>query len=343
MSKNGNLFFPVIAKAPHIAFERLRSSLFHRGARALMNQLFLEMGDPDGNFISDFQGPGFHSRMFELACFAYLREDGWDVDRRQKRPDFLARSESLTVAFEAVTLNPTNGREQDIAVMHVKPISDEEALEKVNEELAVRAHSALLRKIQEHYWDEPCCAGHPFVLFMAPFQEAGSTSYIDANLARYLYGAERHLHWTEVGGVLRRETPVRAHTLNGRGVVSNFFGSEPGAENISAILWCNQFTVPKFFRVAADIFGLLPGTRANVSGFYAREAKFIEEYRYALGAPGVPAEEWARGVTALLNPHARFPLDPETLGCTSVFEVRSGLVARGTREFHPLTAFMDDL
>lgn len=26
----------------------------------------------NGNFIRDFQGGGFHSRMFELACFAYL-------------------------------------------------------------------------------------------------------------------------------------------------------------------------------------------------------------------------------------------------------------------------------
>jgi hypothetical protein len=41
------------------------------------------MGDPNGNFVRDFQGDGFHSRVFELACFAYLEEAGLTITRSQ--------------------------------------------------------------------------------------------------------------------------------------------------------------------------------------------------------------------------------------------------------------------
>jgi hypothetical protein len=335
-----NLFSPVITKDTHVAFERLAASRPHRAARALMNDAFAEMGDPDGNFVDDFQGPGFHSRMFELACFAYLREGGWEVDRRHNRPDFIAAKGSTTFAFESVTLNATRGRDADIAVGRITPLSEEAALEKAHEELAIRIRNAFVRKLQHAYWEESHIRGMPFILCVAPFHEPGSTNYVDEDLARYLFGAGRHVEWTEMQGVFRRETPVRRHRFEGREIVSDFFGSEPGAENISAVLWCNQFTIPKFFRIAAGTFGLPPGLRARVSGFYVRKAKFVEPYAYELDGPGVPSEGWSRGVSLLVNPRARIPLPSDALDCTSIFQLHGGRVARRACEFHPLTSFM---
>ena len=61
------------------------------------------MGDPNGNFVDDYQADGFHSRLFELACFAYLEEAGMNLDRTHEAPDFLASRGGTRIAIEAST------------------------------------------------------------------------------------------------------------------------------------------------------------------------------------------------------------------------------------------------
>lgn len=306
-----------------------------------MDQTLVEMGDPDGNFIDEFQGPGFHSRLFELACFAYLRESGWTVDRGQVSPDFLVTKGNVRLAIEAVTSNSSLGRETDIAVSRMVDPRTEDILAKCNEEFPIRMGGALQRKLEKRYWERPPCRGLPFVLIIGPFHEAGSTTYVDESLSRYLFGIERFTGWVERSGILVRQAPVASHSFGGRTITSNFFAS-PEAENVSAVVWCNQFTVPRFFRLAAESRGVPSAVNAVEvqTTRYGVDGTSLERFTYEVGDPAVPPETWSRGTTVFLNPNALVPLPDELVERTSTFSLRDGRLVRDLHGMHTLTSFM---
>lgn len=294
--KDSDLFTPVVKERLHDAFRQLLESPFHWAARDLMNDLFRRMGDPDGNFVRDFQTDGFHSRMFEIACYAYLEAQGLEIERSD-RPDFVVARDGQRVALEATTTNPRSGRATDISLRKVEPLSAAAILEKCSNEFPIRMGSALRSKLEKKYWELPSCAGIPFVLIVGPFHEAGSTTYVDDSLARYLYGTETFDDWTERNGVLvRGDVPVRAHEFGGKSIPSNFFG-EQGAENISAVIYCNQLTVPRFYRMAAQA-GIAPANVTDVrTGYCLLPGEGTLEYQYVVGEDGTPVETWWQGVT----------------------------------------------
>ncbi|MCK6592641.1 MAG: hypothetical protein L6Q76_34225, partial [Polyangiaceae bacterium] len=139
----------------HIAFKRARDSEAHEGARQMMNELFCRMGDYDGNFVKDFQLDGFHSRLFELACYAYLESHGFEIERSQRSPDFMVSCGGDRIAIEAVTSNPFAGRSVDISVLKIEQISMDELVDKCQNEFPIRIAGALLSKLQKRYWDLP--------------------------------------------------------------------------------------------------------------------------------------------------------------------------------------------
>src|SRR5258708_37494178 len=98
MEKYNDLFGAVVVDHRlHPQFRALRDSVFHADARVLMSTFYKRMGDPNGNFVDDFQADGFHSRLFELACFAYLEEAGLNPDRTHDSPDFLASRDGTCI------------------------------------------------------------------------------------------------------------------------------------------------------------------------------------------------------------------------------------------------------
>ncbi len=304
-----------------------------------MNEAAQRMGDPDGSFVREFQTQ-FHARLFELACFIYLDVQGLTVDRSHRRPDFALSRDGVPVAtIEAVTANSPAGQQRDISVRTLARQSVEEIVQKCNEEFPIRVGSALFSKLGKRYWDLPHCKDLPFVLAVGPFHEPGSTTYIDQSLARYLYGMEQVPEWIESGGILTRQLPVRQHTFSGKTIPSGFF-TYPDAENVSAVIYCNQFTVPRFFRMAAQADGWpadLTGTRM---GAYLDPADGPSQYQYALDDPRSPTETWDQGVTVLHNPNALHPLPPGALQSTAVFRIRDGSIDCEVGDLHPLTSFM---
>lgn len=339
-AKPKSLFDPIVSAHPHVAFQNLLGSEHHASARQLMDEIFHRMGDPDGNFIDDFQGPGFHSRLFELASHAYLEEIGGVIERRQRSPDFIVAKGATRVAVESVTLNPAQGRSADISLLRLVAPRTEEILTKVGDELPIRLRDTLARKLEHRYWDKPACRGVPFVLLVGPFHEPGCTTYVDESVARYLYGTDSYSAWVSRNGLLVREAPVMEHSFKGRTIPSNFFASED-TEGVSAILWCNQFTVPRFFRIAAQAAGLPAGVRGLVEGECATgDSRYFEPFRYRLGEHPAGPERWSRGVTVFVNPSARIQLPGGFLPCTSLFQVRGGRLVRDVNGFHPLTSRM---
>ncbi len=342
--KRRDLFDSIVAPAArHVAYERLRTSPYHVDARSLLTATARRMGDPDGRLITDFQGEAFHARLFELACFAYLEEQGLSIDRTNPRPDFLvSRGGRAVCSIEAVTASPTNGQRADIAIAGIEALSPAEILEKCDEDFPIRIGRALDGKLKHRYWELPHCQRLPFVIAVGPFYEPGSTQYVDENLARFLYGLDQYSDRVDEGCVATREVPVLAHAYAGKRMRSNLF-EYPSAEHLSAVLYCNQWTVPRFVRLAAHAHGWhgANGTRSG-SCLGPGDTVVIDavEYEHALGDPDVPRETWSQGVTVFHNPRAIHPLPLGALSGTSTFMRSDGRVERTVSAFHPLTSMM---
>jgi hypothetical protein len=285
-----------------------------------MNQLYQRMGDPNGNFRYDFQTDGFHSRVFELACYAYLEEGGFTVDRSFPAPDFIAARNGLNVAFEAATANPPSGRSTDISLGAMQQLSDEEVFEKSTREFPKRMASILRRKLKRRYEKLPHCAGRPLVLMVAPFFEPGAVFYTDDGLVDCLYGT--------AGTTFR---PAEASAF--------FRQDEAGA--ISAVLYCNPFTVPRFFRLAGKLAPGLTAIRRGTCYLTDKAGEMrLADFEYRVGDTQVPAEAWSQGITLFLNPNAEIQLSADDLPCTSVFSEQDGCLSRRVRGFHPVVSFM---
>jgi len=306
----------------------------------MMDETFRRMGDPDGNFIDDFQGPGFHSRVFELACFAYFEETGWSIDRTHTSPDFLIEKGGVRIAVEAVTLNPTAGRQEDIAVSTTSERTIDEVVARCNDELPIRLASAISNKLRKKYWEKPHCRGLPFVLIAGPFHEGGSTAYVDESIARYLFGRQRFHDWVDYNGVLVRELPVASHSFGGRSVPSNFFAA-PAATPLSAVIWTNQFTISRFARLHAEAEGLPePAEGAIVRGWYANpDGCGAKQFEYGLGSGAAPPESWARGVSVMSNSMAAIALPEGRFESSATFRLRDAALVCDIHHFHTLTCF----
>ena len=166
----------------HPAFRALRDSNIHVDARSFMNALYARMGDPNGNFPGDFQTEGFHSRLFELACFAYLENAGFELNRSYESPDFLASSrDDVTIAIEGTTANPTAGRATNFSLLQMPDLSDEEIFEKVENEFPRRMTSVLQKKLAYRYHDLPTAWASHWYSWLPP-SSSRALSSIRTNL-----------------------------------------------------------------------------------------------------------------------------------------------------------------
>jgi hypothetical protein len=76
-SKMTNLFEPIVPEDQlHPSFRVLRGSAGHIGARALMNSLFSEFKDTDGNFLEQFQSYTIHGTHLPARADPCLRPRG---------------------------------------------------------------------------------------------------------------------------------------------------------------------------------------------------------------------------------------------------------------------------
>ncbi len=300
----------------HPQFISLLNSEVHRSAREYIDNTFQKMGDPNGKFSKYFQGSGFHSRLFELACFAYLEECGLKIDRNYETPDFIGVSENVSVAFECVTANPSSGQKTDISLTHMVNYTHDELMDKIAHEVPKRLGRILWKKLNHRYQGLPHCQGLPLVLAIAPFFEGGSLLYTDHCLVEYLYGSPE-----------------------GDNSQDAFFGKD-SSRHISAVLFCNRFTVSKFLRLSTN-FRELKGYQATLSGC-AYQSIDVENYRLVnfskILGDSECSELWSEGVTLYENPNSSIPLEKDVLKCSSRIYVEDGYVCRDVHGFHPLSS-----
>ncbi len=323
----------------HKSFEMLRTSEASKPARRMIDDIYSDFVDPDGNFLEQFQTTGFDSRYFEIYLFAYFSRCGYDMDRRQPNPDFIVSRGERSVAVEATTVNPSSSGVLAALGKAVKGLSPEEFKEYVNNELAIRFGSPLFSKLQKKYWEFPHCRDMPFVIAVEAFHDEEALIFSDAALSRYLYGLDHAASW-DVSGSLQVDTsPVTEHKVGTKTIPSGFF-SQPGAENVSAILFTNSGTNAKFSRM-----GYQHGYGCEVidimrSGYcFNPEPSAMDPtfFSYNLDEPPF-VETWGQGLVVLHNPNCTNPVSHEFFVDAVQCYLADGAVAADHRDWHPIAS-----
>ncbi len=305
--------------ALHPQFLKTRDDPKMAPARAMLNEIAATMHDPDGNLIEQFQTHGFDARTFEIYLQALFTEAGHTIDRSHKRPDYLITRQGLTVAVEAVTANPTPKKDYQPYDPYptLGPKTKEEAMQHLKHEVAIKLGSPLFTKLKKRYWDMPQVAGRPFVIAIETFH-GGTLSLSSTALSQYLFGIDHSYRFNEDGSLIVEGTTIEKH-IGSKEIPSNFF-AQPEAENISAILFSNAGTVPKFARIGHQ------GAHRSDAVRMVRYGNCLdpdpnainpEHFAFEIGDPDVPPEPWRDGAVLIHNPNALYPIPEGWMGVGS--------------------------
>jgi hypothetical protein len=283
----------------------------------MLRDAFSGFHDPDGNFIEQFQTTGFDQRTFELYLFAVVSAAGLDVDRKFEQPDFMVTRDGITVCVEAVTANPTAGPKPYHPIAEMGSIDDH--AEYLLHEVPIRFGSPLFSKLSKRYWERPHIAGKPFVIAIETFHGDGSLGLSYSELASYLYGLQQHWYHDEGGNLIISATPIASHRHGAKEIPSGFF-MQPDAENISAILFSNSGTIPKFGRMGHQGSYRNPNVRMFRFGScydYDPNATEPDIFLYEVGDLHGHNETWSEGTVLIHNPNARHPVPEGLLGAAA--------------------------
>lgn len=317
----------------HPQYLTLRDSPLYEPARGQLGEICKRFSDPDGNFVQQFQTHGFDARTFELFLFALLEEQGHAIDRTHDRPDFMIERAGVSAAVEAVTANPPpKGEFQPYDAMP-EEMTKEELERYRRHDLAVRLGSPLFSKLQRRYWNLPHVQGRPFLLAIQDFHRAGSLMMSSTTLTNYLFGFTQHWYRSPEGELVISEVPLESHKA-GKEIPSGFF-RQPEAENISAVLFCNGGTIPKFNRMGQEgdfTSGNVRMLRYGACYKFDKSATMPEPFLYEVGDPGEGRETWREGTVLIKNPGAKAPLPDEWFGAGAEEDLVNGKSVTTFRE-----------
>lgn len=308
--KQKTLFTPIVSlEKLHPHFEVLRSSATCEPTRWMLDDIYLNFDDPEGNFLEQFQTTGFNARYFELYLFAYFSRSGFTVERSVPNPDFIVSRGGTRVAIEATTVNPSSSGPLAEPRKKVVELTEEELGEYEKNELPIKFGSPLFSKLQRRYWELDHCRDLPFVLAIEAFHEQKALAFSDAALTQYLFGLHHAATWTEEGRLQIHASAVKEHTVANKTIPSGFFG-QPDAEHVSAVLFTNSGTNAKFSRMGFQ-HGIgcdsIMMWRTGFCGNRDPDAMDPTFFSYSLDEPPL-VESWAQGLVVLHNPYARHPL-----------------------------------
>ena len=321
---------------PH--FKLLVDAPRYHPTRAMLDQVYQDFDDPDGNFLEQFQTTGFDARLFELYLFAYFSRSGFKVDRTHPSPDFIVARKGVTVSIEATTVNPSQG-EQLARDLLPSRLDSRQFAHFQDQELPIRFGSSLFSKLKKRYWELEHCRDQPFILAIEAFFNDESLNLSDNGLAQYLYGLRVSAGWTTEGILEVRTDIVESHISGDKRIPSNFFG-QPGAENVSAVVFTNSGTHAKFTRMGYQQgFGIdqFDISRLGFSYNPHPDAKDPTYFEYSLAEPPL-VESWGQGLVVNHNPNALFPL-PRDFFPEAVQEyIEDGEYKSDLPDWHPIVS-----
>ena len=313
--------------------------------RIMANKVFQDFNDTDGNFIEQFQSTGFDSRIFELYLFAFFSNSGYDVLQKYNRPDFLIKKDDITVAVEATTVNPAYGKDKSEIETKIFP----DNMDEKHHELAIKFGSPLFSKLKKKYWEIEYCKNIPIVIAIEAFHEKHSLIYSDHAITQYLYGLKDTHKRNDQGKLIIDYRRIENHRLGEKVIPSNFF-DQPDTEYISAVIFSNSGTWPKFSRMGYE------------SGYHRGNIQMIRKgtcykddpnslmplyFEYDLNEPTI-IETWGQGLVVVHNPNALFPLPRYFIECSAVHYIENNVIKTECLPFHPfgsttLNALLEDV
>jgi hypothetical protein len=338
--------FALRAPAEHLhpAFRLLSSGAHWTPARRIMSEMMRHFIDVDGNFVQQFQTTAFDSRIWELYLYAALLELGLYVTKEHEAPDFEVRDGRQKAFIEAVIV----GRSPKDPPLEARPDgsphlrSDEEIRELIKTRVPIRFGSALFSKLNRKtpYWELEHVKGHPLIFAVADFHENQSMTWTSPALVEYLYGVTHDFAFDSEGRLVISPLRIETHEHEGKVIPSGYF-LQPGAENVSAVLFSSSGTISKFNRM-----GMLAGFGLSNQRIYRTGIKHRHDQNAALPEPffheirqGVVTETWAEGLSMFHNPRAVRPVDPEMFPGIAHNFFDGGQVKSLLPEFHPYSSF----
>ncbi|WP_414912006.1 hypothetical protein [Pseudomonas sp. IT-P44] len=328
----------------HPAFHMLCTRPHWVPARAIMSEMMRHFVDVDGNFVEQFQTTAFDARIWELYLYAALLELGLFVNKDHEAPDFEVSDGQNKVFVEAVIVGPSpNDPPLDPPKSHT-PIR--RTLEEVKELLKTRAPirfgSALYSKLNRRtkYWDLEHVKGHPLVFAVADFHEEQSMTWTSPALLEYLYAVTHDFIYDEAGQLVITPLKIETHEYQGKVIPSGYF-FQPGAENVSAVLFSSSGTISKFNRM-----GQLAGFGLSDQKIFRTGVKHRHDPNAAIPEPffhevkqGVVTETWAEGLSMFHNPNAKHPINPNMFPGIAHHWFEDGIVKSLLPEFHVYNSF----
>jgi hypothetical protein len=303
----------------HPIFKRLIIGEHFSSAREIIRELAYAFVDVDGNYAKDFQTSGFNARLWELYLFAFLHEQRFMMFREFSRPDFCAAKGPFSIGIEAVTVNPTPGEQPP------SPKSQNELDNLRQQYMPIKFGSVLYSKLQKRYWELPHMIGMPFVLAVHDFCTNNSMTWSAPAINDYLFGLRASWSKDEAGKLHITEHPIKEHTWGNKTIPSGFF-NQPNSEYISAVLFSNSGTLPKFNRMGKLAgFGSERVLMKRIGVRHNPDDNATEGLPFSVNVePGEYSEDWSHGVSAFLNPRAVHPVPAELFsGCAYHF-LRAG-------------------
>lgn len=320
-------------------FNLIRTAANSEPARRMLDEIYQEYQDLDGNFLEQFQTTGFDNRVLELYLFAYFSRSGFEIHREYAIPDFMVERDGLIVAVEATTVNaPRKGVVKEHG-RSARDVSEEDTGDFYGNEIPIRFGSPLFSKLNKKYWELEHCRDVPFVVVIEAFHERDAHWLSDASLINYLYGLKHIASWNVDGSLNIRRENVESHQLGEKVISSNFFGQEQ-TENISAVVFTNSATSGKFSRMGYHHGYGNDTVYMSRTGFWFNPQPFARDptlMSFDLAKPPF-VESWGQGLVVFHNPHCKHPVPREFfIGAVQGY-VEDDLFIAEHADWHPITS-----
>lgn len=328
----------------HPSFRLLRTLPHFMPAKGILSEMMRHFVDVDGNFVQQFQTTGFDSRIWELYLYAALLELGLFVSKDHEAPDFEVSDGGKKVFIEAVTVGPSpNDSPLDPprnGLPHMR--TQAEIKELLKTRVPVRFGSALYSKLNRKtkYWDLEHVKGNPLVFAVADFHEDQSMTWTSPALLEYLYGVTHEFVVDDSGQLVITPLKITTHEYNDKVIPSGYF-LQPGAENVSAVLFSSSGTISKFNRMGHLAGFGLPSQQIFRTGIKHRHdpnSAIPEPFFYKV-KQGAVTETWAEGLSMFHNPNATYPVDPSMFPGIAHHWLSEGRIVSSLPEFHVYSSF----
>lgn len=333
------LFVPVVPpERLNPNFKLVMDQPSYNPTRKMLDHVYQDFIDLDGNFLEQFQTTAFDARLFELYLFGYFSKSGFVVDQTHQSPDFVVTRDGLTVAIEATTVNPSQGEHawRNVLISELNPEEYEHHLEN---ELPMKFGGPLFSKLKLKYWELEHCKGKPFVLAIEAFFNEESLGFSESFISQYLYGQRQSADWARDGALEIHTEEIESHSSGDKTIPSNFFG-QPGTEHISAVVFSNSGTHAKFTRMGyqqgfgTDHFDVIRRGFCYAPDPDARDPSY---FSYSLALPPL-VESWGQGLVVHHNPNALIPLPKDFFHDALQAYIEDGQYKADIPEWHPFVS-----